>query len=177
MYVRQMKLLRLFQVNKRDFSSINGIYRHKLRDTSVSLCCNSLRYSFKPIQKICVRNFATVRDIDGEKNYYKILELNKDATSSEIKQSFIELAKKYHPDTYEHQTNDENEINKLKMDKKYNEIQIAYSILNDNHLKSIYDEMRQKTTLQQEQLRQKHENLTVDRRKKLSKQSKVHFKL
>jgi len=60
------------------------------------------------------------------KNYYKILGIKKDASKDEIKKSFRELSKKYHPDV----GGDEN---------KFKEINEAYSILSDDKKRSEYD--------------------------------------
>lgn len=62
-----------------------------------------------------------------QKDYYKILELNKNATTDEIKKSFRKLALKYHPDK-----NNGEEI-------KFKEITEAYETLSDPKKKQSYD--------------------------------------
>ena len=63
------------------------------------------------------------------KNYYKILGVNKHSTNNDIKSSYRNLAKKYHPD-----------INKSKDAKrKFQNIAEAYEILSDKNKKDAYD--------------------------------------
>jgi len=66
------------------------------------------------------------------KDYYKILEVDKNSTQDEIKKSFRKLAKKYHPD-------------KTKGDKvaeeKFKEINEAYEVLGDKDKRQKYDQM------------------------------------
>ena len=64
------------------------------------------------------------------KDYYKILELNKNATIDEIKKSYRKLALKYHPD----KNNGE--------EKKFKEITEAYETLSDPQKKHAYDNPR-----------------------------------
>lgn len=64
------------------------------------------------------------------KDYYKILGVNKNATSSEIKKAYRELAKKYHPD--KNKGNPEAE-------EKFKEIQEAYDTLGDEKKRKEYD--------------------------------------
>ena len=54
------------------------------------------------------------------KDYYKILEINKDASQDEIKQKYRELAKKWHPDA---------NGNSKESEEKFNDIAEAYSVL------------------------------------------------
>lgn len=62
---------------------------------------------------------------------YTILELDKNANISEIKQNFKKLALKYHPDKYKNK--DANE--------KFNHIRVAYEILSNPDKKNKYDKM------------------------------------
>ena len=62
------------------------------------------------------------------KDYYKSLELNFGATSTDIKTAYRRLAKKYHPDLHFG--------NKL-FEEKFKDINEAYSILNDKAKKDI----------------------------------------
>lgn len=64
------------------------------------------------------------------KDYYKILGVNKNATSSEIKKAYRELAKKYHPDR--------NKGN-IEAEEKFKEIQEAYDTLGDEKKRKEYD--------------------------------------
>ena len=63
--------------------------------------------------------------------YYSILELNKNATPDEIKKAYKKFAFKYHPDR--------NIDNKDASEKKFSEINEAYSILSDPVKKKEYD--------------------------------------
>jgi len=60
------------------------------------------------------------------KDYYKILEVSKDASSEEIKKAYYKLAHKYHPD-------------KGGDEKKMKEINEAYQTLSDKQKKAQYD--------------------------------------
>lgn len=64
------------------------------------------------------------------KDYYKILEVDRNATQEEIKKSYRKLALKFHPDK-----NDGDKI----AEEKFKEISDAYSILSDPDKKSQYD--------------------------------------
>ena len=61
------------------------------------------------------------------KDYYKILEVDRECESEQIKKSYKKLALKYHPD----KNNGD--------DKKFKEISEAYEILSDNNRRSQYD--------------------------------------
>jgi molecular chaperone DnaJ len=64
------------------------------------------------------------------KDYYKILEVDRDASIEDIKKSFKKLAFKYHPD--KNQDNKESE-------EKFKEISEAYDTLGDKDKKTRYD--------------------------------------
>lgn len=64
------------------------------------------------------------------KDYYEILEVDKNATIDEIKRSYRKLAKKYHPDVNKDDAN---------ASEKFKEINKAYEVLGDETKKSQYD--------------------------------------
>ncbi|MCX8030368.1 MAG: molecular chaperone DnaJ [Thermodesulfovibrionales bacterium] len=64
------------------------------------------------------------------KDYYKILNVNKDATQEEIKKAYRKLARKYHPDL--------NPGDKA-AEEKFKEINEAYAVLSDPQKRSQYD--------------------------------------
>ncbi len=66
------------------------------------------------------------------KDYYKILEVNENASKEIIEKTYKILIKKYHPDVHE-----ENE--KSKMDMKIKEINEAYKVLSNDFLREQYD--------------------------------------
>jgi len=74
--------------------------------------------------------FSSINSINASKDYYKTLGLTNKSTIPEIKKSFYQLAKKYHPD-----------INKGS-DEKFKEINEAYEILGDENKRKEYDELR-----------------------------------
>ena len=65
------------------------------------------------------------------KNYYDILEIDKNSDENEIKKSYRKLAVKWHPD--------KNPDNKDDAEKKFKEISEAYQVLSDPQKKEIYD--------------------------------------
>ena len=65
------------------------------------------------------------------KDYYQILEINKNSDKNTIKNAYKKLALKYHPD--------KNMQNKEESEKKFKEISEAYEILGDDEKKKNYD--------------------------------------
>jgi DnaJ-class molecular chaperone len=65
------------------------------------------------------------------KDYYKILELDKNASEGEIKKSYRSLAMKWHPD--------KNPNNKEEAENKFKQISEAYNVLSDTQKKNLYD--------------------------------------
>ncbi len=64
------------------------------------------------------------------KDYYKILGLDRNASKEEIKRGFHKMARKYHPDVNPDQP---------KTGEKFKQINEAYTILNDDKKKEMYD--------------------------------------
>ena len=64
-----------------------------------------------------------------DKNYYNILNINKDASYDDIKKAYYKLALKYHPD--------KNKDNNA--EEKFKEISEAYEILSDENKRLSYD--------------------------------------
>jgi DnaJ-class molecular chaperone len=64
-------------------------------------------------------------------DYYKILEVSRDASSDEIQKAYRKLARKYHPDM-----NPDDKAAKT----KFQQIQRAYDVLNDAKKRELYDQ-------------------------------------
>lgn len=67
----------------------------------------------------------------SKKDYYEVLGVSKDASEADIKKAFRKLAVKYHPD--------KNRDNPEEAEKKFKEINEAYSILSDKTKRAQYD--------------------------------------
>lgn len=67
------------------------------------------------------------------KDYYDILGVDEDASSSEIKKAYRSLARKHHPDRNPDDANAE---------ERFKEIQEAYSVLSDDEKRRQYDQRR-----------------------------------
>jgi hypothetical protein len=79
-------------------------------------------------------------EFSHEKDYYKILEINTNATADEIKSAYRKLAKEYHPDLYAN-----NPLVKL-ANEKFKEINEAYEVLSDKDKRELYDSFRTNTS-------------------------------
>ncbi|MDO5037060.1 MAG: molecular chaperone DnaJ [Tissierellia bacterium] len=64
------------------------------------------------------------------RDFYKILEIDRDASSSDIKKAYRKMAKKYHPDL--HPDDEEAE-------KNFKEVNLAYEVLSDDQKRKTYD--------------------------------------
>lgn len=73
-------------------------------------------------------------------NYYQILEIKRSATTSQIKQAFRRLAKKYHPDKLNTEYNTD-QVDYAK--RMFRDICNAYDVLQDNKRKADYDRILQ----------------------------------
>ena len=64
-------------------------------------------------------------------DYYKTLEVNKNASENDLKKAYRKLAVKWHPD--------KNPNNKEEAEKKFKEISEAYDVLKDKSKREMYD--------------------------------------
>ena len=70
-------------------------------------------------------------ELNGFKDYFKILGISRNATDQEIKSAFRKLARQFHPDLH---PNDE------KAESEFKEINEAYEILSDEAKKKSYEQ-------------------------------------
>lgn len=81
------------------------------------------------VLSVSQRSISTSSSL-AQKDYYKILGVTKNSSSKEIKKSYYQLAKKYHPDTNKDDPN---------ASKKFQEVSEAYEILSDDTKRKEYD--------------------------------------
>ena len=86
-------------------------------------CCLQLVMEIEKAQKMAAR-----------KDYYKILGIAQTAQEREVKQSYREMARKYHPDKAESQG-----LTVQQAEAKFTDIAEAYEILSDYEKRAAYD--------------------------------------
>ena len=69
------------------------------------------------------------------RDYYKILGIDRNASADEIKKAYRKMALKYHPDR-----NSESEQSKKIAQRKFEDVSDAYSVLSDPKKKSMFDQ-------------------------------------
>ena len=70
----------------------------------------------------------------ARKDYYKILGITQTAQEREVKQSYRDMARKYHPDKAESQG-----LTVHQAEAKFTDIAEAYEVLSDNEKRAAYD--------------------------------------
>lgn len=85
--------------------------------------------------------------------YYKILNVNEDATLVEIKSAYRLLVKKYHPDRNSGKKNDSEMIKK---------INVAFEVLSDKNKRKDYDDLCLKLQTSYSNSKREYENILKD---------------
>lgn len=97
-----------------------------------------------------------------EKNYYDILEINKNASPEIVKKAYTTLAKKYHPDLQENELKKDSE-EKLKL------INEAYEVLSDEEKRKEYDAKLFEATLENEKIADELLNENINLKNELNR--------
>ncbi|KAG8757514.1 hypothetical protein FRC14_001991 [Serendipita sp. 396] len=107
--------------------SCRGFATRRRVNDNHTLRSNNKTMVYKPFLLGIRRSFHS--STPTSKNPYKVLGVEKDASASDIKKAYFQLAKKYHPDTNKDTTSKE----------RFLEIQNAYEILGDEQKRTAYD--------------------------------------
>mmetsp|Transcript_11292 Transcript_11292/g.17278 ORF Transcript_11292/g.17278 Transcript_11292/m.17278 type:complete len:435 (-) Transcript_11292:652-1956(-) len=83
----------------------------------------------KKKQNSCTRYFSSGNN--NKRDFYKVLDVPKNADKSTIKKAYFKLAKQYHPDT--------NKGNEQAAD-QFKEVTEAYEVLSDENKRAMYDQ-------------------------------------
>lgn len=101
------------------------------------------RYDFQRVIDLEPTNYEAKKGLEDakkkekaakKKDYYKVLELDRGASESQIRKAYKLLALKWHPDK-----NNESETQKALAEKKFKEINEAYEVLSDPKKKQMFD--------------------------------------
>lgn len=88
--------------------------------------------------------------VENSNNFYEILGLSPDAETAEIKKTYFGFAKKYHPDHFHSQT--ENNLNQ-RMQNAFTQIAHAYDTLKKEESRQVYDFKMRKELAQSEKIK------------------------
>jgi len=91
--------------------------------------CSGERFNTIKRSGLSTRNLHTT-NLQFQKDYYKVLGVDKKAAASDIKKSYYKLAKKHHPDVAKDKDSAEN----------FKEISEAYEVLGDETKRTEYDQ-------------------------------------
>lgn len=82
------------------------------------------------------RSFSTLMQPNMTKDYYKILNIEVSAKHQDVRKSFFNLAKKYHPDLNTDKRDEDREQAKV----QFQEINEAYQVLSNQRMRAQYDQ-------------------------------------
>ena len=102
-----------------------------------------------------------------DKNYYEILEVDRNASPEIIEKAYKTLAKKYHPDL-------QDEAHKKQAEEKFKIINEAYETLSNSELKALYDQKLANTTISPDQYNEMYEQNEI-LKNKLNHLQQQHF--
>ncbi|MDG6221493.1 MAG: DnaJ domain-containing protein, partial [Candidatus Thermoplasmatota archaeon] len=71
------------------------------------------------------------RTLADKRDYYEVLDVDKNASPEEIKRAYRKMAKRYHPDM--------NRENSKEAEEKFKEVSEAYEVLADADKRAAYD--------------------------------------
>ncbi|HCR44346.1 MAG TPA: molecular chaperone DnaJ, partial [Ruminococcaceae bacterium] len=81
-----------------------------------------------------MRFISGVISLAGNKDYYEVMGVPKNATDAEIKKAYRKLAKQYHPDLHP---------GDKEAEQKFKEVNEAYEVLSDKDKRARYDQFGQ----------------------------------
>ncbi|KAG4303733.1 hypothetical protein PCANB_000224 [Pneumocystis canis] len=113
----------------------NMLMRNELYDEALSVLTKANEYSqgqdrtIKEKYRLCQKLLRQSK----KKNYYKVLDVKRDATLKEIKAAYRRMAKQYHPDKYKGNMSKEEVLRKME------NINEAWNVLSNPDLRQRYD--------------------------------------
>lgn len=117
-----------------------------LRRANIHMSLNNFeeaKYDFNKVRELEPGNQEALKGAEEakkkekqakKKDYYKILDLPRDANENDIRKAYKKLAIKWHPDK-----NTESDEKKLQAEKRFKEINEAYAVLSDPKKKQMFD--------------------------------------
>ena len=104
-----------------------------------------------PILILAISFFYVIIYVKGkitmDKNYYEILEIDRNASPEIIDKAYKTLAKRYHPDL-------QDEAHKKESEEKFKIINEAYQVLSNPEKKALYDQKLVDTSISQDQYKE-----------------------
>lgn len=102
-----------------------------------------------------------------DKNYYEILEVDRNASPEIIEKAYKTLAKKYHPDL-------QDDIHKKEAEETFKIINEAYQTLSDPEQRSLYDQKIENTVITQDKYDEMYQQNQVLKNKLNDLQQHMH---
>lgn len=104
-----------------------------------------------------------------DKNYYEILEVDRNASPEIIDKAYKTLAKKYHPDL-------QDDIHKKEAEETFKIINKAYEVLSNTEQRTLYDQKIEDTFISQDKYDEMYQQNQVLKDKLNNLQQKIHNK-
>lgn len=122
----------------RTYNSIQNHQKQQQQRIFEQMFGNQQQQQFHQYQQHQRQQQFVEPNIKTDKDYYKILGIEKGATTKDIRRSYLQLTKKFHPDKQKKMNQEEREKNEAKMA----EINEAYEILSDEDKRKKYDDAK-----------------------------------
>lgn len=83
-------------------------------------------------------DFLDTKKFDPDKDYYKVLDLDRAASAAEVRYAYKKFALLYHPDKHKSESDEQ----KQAIAEKFREIAAAFDVLTNEDIRGIYDKCR-----------------------------------